>query len=151
MRLLFILAFVFVTVRCAQHSDNPSVDLSTSSDPTPAALPGPAPVLAPVPVAPGDVKPPTELAVENVGAMNIELSWQDNANDEIGFKLERGTAAAGPFAEIAKLPANAQAYNDTGLAKGTQYFYRVRAFRADANSQYSNAVNAKTKGKDNEN
>jgi len=46
---------------------------------------------------------------------SVELTWQDNSNDEDGFKIERRTGAAGNWVEIAITGANTPNYTDTGL------------------------------------
>jgi phosphodiesterase/alkaline phosphatase D-like protein len=74
----------------------------------------------------------------------LDLSWKDDANDELGYKIERKIGLAGVFTEIAALDSNATAYSSTGLNAGTLYSYRVRAFNNTGPSAYSNEVSAKT-------
>ncbi|MDB6028939.1 MAG: hypothetical protein JWM68_5162 [Verrucomicrobiales bacterium] len=74
----------------------------------------------------------------------INLSWTDNANSEVGFKIERGTAVAGPFTQIATNAASDITYIDSGLAAQTTYYYRVRTYNANGNSTYSNVASATT-------
>ncbi len=74
----------------------------------------------------------------------VNLSWTDNANSEVGFKIERGTAAAGPFTQIATNAASDTTYTDTGLAAQTTYYYRVRSYNANGNSTYSNTASVAT-------
>jgi hypothetical protein len=42
-----------------------------------------------------------------------ELSWQDNFNNESGFKIERKTGISGTYRQIALVPANAVSYCKT--------------------------------------
>jgi len=98
---------------------------------------------------PGPLPPaaPSNLSATAVSASQINLSWTDNANDEDGFKIERKTGAAGTYAEIASLGANAISHSDNnGLLAGTNYVYRVRAYSTGGNSAYSNEANATTQG-----
>ncbi len=74
----------------------------------------------------------------------MNLTWTDNASAEAGFKIERGTAAAGPFTQIATNTASVRTYLDTGLAANTTYYYRVRAYNANGNSLYSNTASSPT-------
>jgi PKD repeat protein len=81
----------------------------------------------------------------------INMTWTDNSNNEDGFKVERcpGTASfcnANPsrYAEIAQTGPNISSYGNTGLAAGTTYSYRVRAFNASGDSSYSNTSSATT-------
>jgi len=75
----------------------------------------------------------------------LKLSWQDNAANEDGTKIERGTASAGPFAEIFSLVgANLVVFTDNNLPQATTYCYRIRAFNAGGFSGYSNTACATT-------
>jgi subtilisin family serine protease len=66
-----------------------------------------------------------------VSSSLINLSWTDNSNDEDGFTIERCQGAGcANFGQIASLGAGATFYADAGLAAGTTYRYRVRAFKA---------------------
>jgi len=62
-------------------------------------------------------------------AAQLHLTWTDNSNNEDGFKIERKKGASGTFKQIAVLGANVSSYTDKGLASGTTYCYRVRAFK----------------------
>ncbi|MDB6025946.1 MAG: putative Ig domain protein [Verrucomicrobiales bacterium] len=74
----------------------------------------------------------------------INLAWTDNANSEVGFKIERATAAAGPFTQIATNAASDITYTSTGLAVNTTYYFRVRTYNANGNSLYSNTASSPT-------
>lgn len=88
---------------------------------------------------------PSSLAASTVSTSQINLSWTDNANNETAYKVERATAAAGPWTEIAgALAANTTSYSATGLSASTTYYFRVRASNAIGNSGYSNTANATT-------
>lgn len=86
---------------------------------------------------------PSGLAATAVSSTQINLSWNDNSNNETEFAIERsldGTA----FTQIATVAANTTSYSNTGLSAATQYAYRVRALNAAGNSNYSNTSNATT-------
>jgi titin len=87
---------------------------------------------------------PSSLSATAVINRQVNLAWTDGANNETGFKVERKTGAAGTYAEIATLAANATAHSDTGLTASTEYYYRVRAFNTGGNSAYSNEANTTT-------
>src|SRR4029450_3673278 len=89
---------------------------------------------------------PSNLTATAISGTQINLAWQDNSNNENGFKIERcqGNSCTN-FAEIAQVGANVTVFSDTGLTPDTQYGYRVRAFNALGDSPYSNIVRKKTK------
>jgi len=72
------------------------------------------------------------------GAGNLTLTWNDNSNNEDGFKIERKEGLTGTFAEIAMVGANVSSYADTGLTDGTTYCYQVRAYNGAGDSPYTN-------------
>ncbi|MGH9531679.1 MAG: fibronectin type III domain-containing protein, partial [Terriglobales bacterium] len=103
---------------------------------------------APPPTAPN---PPSNLSATAASSSQINLAWSDNSDNEDGFRVERCTgnvafcdANPGNFSQIAELPANSNAYNDSGLSASTTLSYRVRAFNGVGNSAYSNTDDATT-------
>jgi serine protease AprX len=112
---------------------------------------GPQPFALVVDGAFGTPPPPTPpTAPSNLGATaasssRIDLTWADNSNNESGFRIERCQGAGcANFAEIAQVGANVITFSNTGLSAGTTYFYRVRAFNAGGDSEYSNSAGATT-------
>lgn len=89
---------------------------------------------------------PSSLTASTVSSSQINLSWADNSNNELDFKIERKTGTGGDYAEIATVAANSTSFPNTGLLASTQYFYRVRARTADTFSLYSNVADATTSG-----
>lgn len=92
----------------------------------------PPPPPPPVPAAPSGL---------GLGAKKgtLTLTWNDNANNETGFLIER-SVNGGSFTQIAQVGANVRTFTNSGLNKNTTYTYRVRAFNANGNSAYSNTA-----------
>ena len=78
--------------------------------------------------------------VSPVEAAQLQLTWTDNSTDEDGFKIERSTAPTGTFVQIAVTGPDVTSYTDSGLANATTYCYRVRAFNAAGDSDYSDVA-----------
>ena len=90
---------------------------------------------------------PSSLTAKATSSKSIVLSWNDNSDNETGFKIYRkkGTCdSANSWAQIAKVGANVTTYTNTDIAPNTAYSYRVRAYNAGGNSAYSNCASAKT-------
>jgi len=89
----------------------------------------------------GPVEPPAApsgLSATAVSSSQIDLIWQDNADNEKGFKIERGSV------QIDTVGANVTSYSDSGLDPLTTYTYRVRAYNDADDSAYSNEDSATT-------
>ncbi len=68
-----------------------------------------------------------------------------NPANEIGFQIERSDSG-GPFTSLATALANAAGSADTAINASTTYEYRVRAYNAAGNSDWSNTVSLTTDG-----
>lgn len=89
--------------------------------------------------APGSPNGPTGLALLNLpGPISADLIWQDNSNNETGFRVERSTNF-GAFSTRATLPADTISWSET-LSEAGNYRYRVVAFNASGDSAPSNVV-----------
>jgi transcriptional regulator CtsR len=88
--------------------------------------------------------PPSNLTASPISPTQINLFWQDNSNNEQGFKIERKTGGGGTWAQIATVGANVTSYQNTGLSPNTTYYYRVRAYSELDVSSYSNEASGMT-------
>jgi hypothetical protein len=103
--------------------------------------------LGPIMVLP--LEAPDWLVADRIND-DVLLSWADTSTTELGFYVERRfntlLGGSGSYERIAIVQANQNGYTDTtvdftpsGLL-GSEYEYRVRAFRADQTSTYSNTA-----------
>jgi titin len=74
----------------------------------------------------------------------VDVRWTDNAGDETGFTVQRSTDGGQTWADVASVGANVTTYRDAGVAGGTAYAYRVRAFDATRVSGWSNVASVTT-------
>ena len=70
-------------------------------------------------------------------AGDLRLAWNDNSNNEDGFKIERKTGTTGTFSQIATVGVNITSYSDTNLIDGATYCYRLAAFNSAGSSAYT--------------
>ena len=81
------------------------------------------------------VAAPTAGSAAPISNTEIDLAWSDSSNNEDGYKVYRSVSQAGPFSEIADLPANTSSYSDAGLNFDTTYFYEIKGYNSDDISQ----------------
>ena len=89
---------------------------------------GGPPACTTMPGLPVSPAAPGNLNGTAVNGTSVNLVWTDNANNEVGFQIERATAAGGPWTVVGTVSANATGFIDSGLASGTTYYYRVSAY-----------------------
>lgn len=78
---------------------------------------------------------PGNLQSDSVSYNSVELTWDDNSENEMGFVIEReGTNG---FQLITVLSPDSTRFTDTNLTPETEYKYRVRAYNSMGKSEYS--------------
>ena len=88
---------------------------------------------------PASLNPPTALAAVAPSPAQVNLSWQDNADNELSYAIERHTGS-GNFEVIGEVGPNVTAYSDTRVSDNVTYTYQVRARAGVVSSDPSNVV-----------
>jgi hypothetical protein len=87
---------------------------------------------------------PSSLHAQALSASQVQLSWTDNSNNELGFLIER-RQPNGAYKEISRTGPNTTRFIDNGLSRNQQYFYRIRAYNNNGSSPYSDVISVTTK------
>lgn len=98
-------------------------------------------LLPPLPSAPAG------LTAEAISSSQINLSWSDQDEEIKGYIIEQKTTDS--YAVIDTLAADLTSFSHTNLIEATEYTYRIRAFNASGNSDYSNEASATTDAENN--
>jgi subtilisin family serine protease len=86
---------------------------------------------------------PTGLvATAGPGVGQITLTWNDNATNEIGFRLYRCGPSGCVDAPAGTVTANTTTFVNSGLLSGASYSYTVHAYNASGYSGASNSASA---------
>jgi len=81
---------------------------------------------------------PSNVLFSNVAATSLQLSWIDNASNEIGYRVYRADSLSGIFIKInGDLPPNTTTFIDTGLSVNHKYYYRIVPFNASGEGNYA--------------
>ncbi|MEZ4890064.1 MAG: fibronectin type III domain-containing protein [Crocinitomicaceae bacterium] len=71
------------------------------------------------------------------------MNWTDNSANESGFAIQRSTDGVN-FTNLTNVAADVLTYTDNTVAPNTTYYYRVFAFNAVEDSDFSNVVQVTT-------
>ena len=86
---------------------------------------------------------PSSLRSASVSPNEIRFNWQDNSDNELGFKIER-KEYGGSWQQIATVATNVNSYSDSSVSPETSQSYRVKAYNRTRNSDYSNTLTVET-------
>jgi len=75
----------------------------------------------------------------------VDLTWQDNSNNEAGFLIKRKTGIDGLWRVIGQVGAGVVAFHNCDLIPNRTYYYMVQAYNGDTRSGYSNEVSVFTR------
>lgn len=88
------------------------------------------------PAAPGNL---TAIQTQKQNDGKMKLEWNDNADNEEGFVLQRTLDTTTTWTFVDSLGADIETFTDTGLADGV-WHYRLYAYNSAGNSGYSNSA-----------
>src|ERR1051325_14637 len=86
---------------------------------------------------PASVAAPTNLQA-SAAQGRVTLTWQDNSNNEEGFRIRRRGENDADFLDVAEVGPNVTAFTDTAVQPQMTYTYRVRSFRNGGGGGVSN-------------
>jgi YVTN family beta-propeller protein len=88
---------------------------------------------------------PSNLVATRVKNNTISLTWSDNSNDELGFKIMRKQYLGGSYTLLATVAKDTTEYTDNdNLKDDSNYYYEICAYNYDGNSIFSNETYATT-------
>jgi len=82
---------------------------------------------------------PDNLQHSVVSSSQINLTWNDNSDNEDGFEIEQSQDDVN-YTMIDNVPENTTTYDVTGLSEEEDYSFRVLAYNDYGDSEYSNIV-----------
>lgn len=90
---------------------------------------------------------PSNLTASQNSNAQIDLSWNDNSDNETYFRVERSLNGTTGWLYLTAAAPKSIRYSSKGLDSVTTYFYRVCAINSSGVSDYSNVAFAKTLSK----
>jgi alpha-tubulin suppressor-like RCC1 family protein len=92
-----------------------------------------------IPCPLGSPAPPSNIMAKFISSNQITISWQDNSNNETGFRLERKISRDGTYQQVADINYNITFHDDitdTGFATDRTHYYRLSSFNTFGGSSY---------------
>jgi hypothetical protein len=86
---------------------------------------------------------PSDLAATEATFESITLSWTDNADNELGFYIERSPDGVN-WEQVGTTGPDAATFTDTGLPPDVSFYYQVQAFNSSGFSSFSNIISTST-------
>ena len=96
-------------------------------------------------ITPGEIpQAPSNLRVSAVSKNSIIIRWNDNANNERGFYVERSMNGVN-FVRVATLGLNITSFSMMRLSRLTTFYFRVQAYNTDGVSEFTNITSTRTR------
>lgn len=87
---------------------------------------------------------PSNLKATDYTSDSISFTWDDNSNNEDGFKIYRSSSYSGNYSLAGTTICDDNYYTDTDLNPSTTYYYKVTAYNSTGESNYSNVITETT-------
>lgn len=84
------------------------------------------------------------MIVTPASQTRVQLSWQDNATNEAGYRVEKSPNGIDTWTLVTTMPANITYASHFNASPNTLYYYRVFATNSGGSSLSSNIVSATT-------
>jgi probable HAF family extracellular repeat protein len=101
--------------------------------------------LTPIAFAPTPPATPTGLAGQALSGARVRLTWTDNADNELGFRVQRALGSQGSFVLVGQVAANDTTFTDATAKGGKTYRYRVQAYNLVGSSGWSTTMTIRTR------
>lgn len=88
--------------------------------------------------------PPENLTHSDLSSRSVRLSWSDMSDNEEGFRLERSQSSEFNLVDAVTLDPNVRTCQDINLLPSTDYYYRIVAFNAAGDSDFSHTLELHT-------
>ena len=87
---------------------------------------------------------PAQVVATASSANEINITWIDRSDNEVGFRLKRTQDSGATWQLAADLSENTVSYSDTGLTEATTYQYKIMAVGIIEHSRYTLSNQATT-------
>lgn len=83
---------------------------------------------------------PSNLRAVAVSGTQVNLSWQDNSNNESRFVVQRSENNGLSYTTVTRVWSNVVTFSDTKVSRGKTYLYRVATENGFGTSAFSNVA-----------
>ncbi|MBB6479269.1 fibronectin type III domain-containing protein [Spirochaeta isovalerica] len=90
-----------------------------------------------------EISTPENLAISSITTSSAVLIWDDMSDNEEGFSIEQSYDGTF-FSEVETVSSNIETITINSLTANHQYYFRIKAFNSDSESDYSNSVQLTT-------
>ncbi|MCV6605587.1 MAG: fibronectin type III domain-containing protein [Porticoccaceae bacterium] len=126
-----VVASASFTQRVAVSNDSNIVDVNSTNDEVVSSLATDSSAAVPASAS--------NLVASQINVNNVQLTWNDNSNNEDNFRIER-RENGGSFTTLSTVAANSTSFIDTTTRESVSYGYRVIALNSNGDAVASNTV-----------